>query len=768
MQRMPNLEELSLTGLLDEVTISTDRWGVAHIRASSARDVFMAQGFVAARDRMFQLDWWRRRYLGLVSAVLGPRYVERDRAARLFLYRGSIREEWLEYPQESIEAVKAFVSGINSWVSLTRANPNLLGPEFEALEYEPAYWVPHDLMRVRSHSLYANVEKELARALTVRDFGHEADGIRRPLDPPIQTVVPEGLDLSVLHHWVLDTYRLAVGPVAAFPAPMMMAEGSNNWVLSGDRTSTGRPILASDPHRATTGPSLRYLVHLTCPEFDVIGASEPFLPGVTMGHNGHVAFGLTIWPSDQEDLYVYELHPEDSLFYKYGESWERFTVVEEDVPTVDGTPAPVTMLFTRHGPVIRHDPSTGSAFAVRAAWLEPGMAPYLASLQYLRAKNATDFEAALDRWGCPSANHGFADADGNIGLAPRALIPIRRNWDGLMPVPGDGRYEWDGFRRTAELPVKVNPPIGFVASANEMNLTEFPDWEPVPVGYEWSPPYRMQRLTEVLENTERASLGSMADLQNDYLNIPARRLCAMLTEFGGEDHEAIAMLNAWDKRMTADSAPALLFDQWARVELRRTLFEDALAKYLSESDTLAALRWIIFDQTLVEDLSPDLRLIEVMAAADRMKLDRLLRDTLTATMQRLLDEFGPVNTWSWGDLHRSELVHPVYGFVTETAPWMTIGPSPKSGSAETVGFAAFDPISGTQTAGASFRMVVDVGDWDKTVAINTPGQVGDPRSNHYRDLYDLWLVDGYFPLSYTEGAVREVTETVTQLAPPNV
>ncbi|MGW7595518.1 penicillin acylase family protein, partial [Streptomyces rubiginosohelvolus] len=273
------------------MTIRTDRWGVPHIEASSADDAFLAQGWVAARDRLFQLDWWRRRGLGRTAEVLGTHYVERDRAARLFLYRGDIDEEWAAYGPRARSAVTRFVAGVNAWIAATVRDPGLLPPEFTELGYRPALW----------------------------EFGAEVEDLRRRRQPAVSPSVPEGLDLATVDPHVLDTYRLAMGPVATRPVPTRTLEGSNNWGVAGGRTMSGRPLLANDPHRAMSLPSLRYLVHLSCPEFDVIGAGEPALPGISIGHNGAVAFGLTIWPVDQEDLYVYEPHPDDDARYRYGD-----------------------------------------------------------------------------------------------------------------------------------------------------------------------------------------------------------------------------------------------------------------------------------------------------------------------------------------------------------------------------------------------------------------------------------------------------------------
>ncbi|MFE1932718.1 penicillin acylase family protein [Streptomyces sp. NPDC059474] len=761
---MEDSTPLRIPGLAQPVTIRTDCWGVPHIEASSADDAFLAQGWVAARDRLFQLDWWRRRGLGRTAEVLGAHYVERDRAARLFLYRGDIDDEWAAYGPRARSAVTRFVAGVNAWIAATERYPGLLPPEFIELGYRPALWEPEDVVRLRSHGLYGNLEQEVARAVTLREFGAEVEDLRRRREPAVSLSVPEGLDLAAVDPHVLDTYRLAMGPVATHPAPTRTLEGSNNWVVAGGRTKSGRPLLANDPHRAMSLPSLRYLVHLICPEFDVIGAGEPALPGISIGHNGSVAFGLTIWAVDQEDLYVYELHPDDDLRYRYGDGWESMEVVHERIPLPDGD-REVELRFTRHGPVIHSDAARGVAHAVRAAWLEPGTAPYLASLNYLDAGDGAAFVSSLDPWRAPGVNHVFADADGRIGWCPRALVPVRPNWDGLLPVPGDGRYEWAGFREARELPTVVDPAKGWVATANEMNLPEDGSWDPVPVSYEWYPPFRAQRLHEVLGADTHGDVAGSIALQNDDLSIVARSVCSLLPA-GGEDDgpdvsTGLVLLHDWDCRMSVGSAAAALFETWLRGPLRERLYRDALRPLVPHDQLEVALAWVVPDDSLSGDMTVQTELLNTCEDQTRV-----LVETLGIAVRRCRERLGDdPATWSWGRLNTSLLRHPLSQHADESLPWLRIGPRPKAGGPETVGVAVQDPATGVQTTGASVRFVVDVGNWDASVAINTPGQSGDPRSSHYDDLYDLWLAGEVFPLFSSPEAVRAHTESTEILHP---
>ena len=288
-----DLETVSyaVSGPRAPVEILIDRWGVPHIYASSRYDAFFAQGWGAARDRLWQIDLWRRRGLGLLSEVFGPSFVEKDRAARLFLYRGEMRGEWLAYGSDTKRVAKAFVSGVNEYVRLSREDPALLPEEFRLMGYLPSFWSPEDVARIRSHGLYQNLASEVERVLVLRDFGPEVEALRKPLEPPRDVALPEGLDLALIPADVLRVYELATAPVEFASGQSSHAkdmEGSNNWAISPVRTTTGRPILANDPHRAQSVPSLRYAIHLSAPGMDVIGAGEPALPGVSIGHNGKI------------------------------------------------------------------------------------------------------------------------------------------------------------------------------------------------------------------------------------------------------------------------------------------------------------------------------------------------------------------------------------------------------------------------------------------------------------------------------------------------
>jgi len=771
-------QQFEIAGLAAEVEILVDRWGVPHIYAGSHEDVYLAQGFNAARDRLFQIDLWRRRGNGWLSEVFGPAFVAQDRANRLFRYRGDMDAEWAAYGPATRAVVTAFTRGVNAYVGWLLEHPEHLPPEFVAYGYLPATWAPEDVVRFRTHGLFYNVEQELARALTLRDCGPEVEEVRHAREPRDPLVLPDGTDLALLSDEVLATYRLAFSPVDFTGAPHpgqweQGISGSNNWVVAGSRTATGRPLLANDPHRAVSLPSLRYLAHLDAPGMSVIGAGEPGLPGISIGHNGTVAFGLTIWPADHEDLYVYELDPADPGRYRYADGWEDFVVETDVVAIAGGEPVPVELLFTRHGPVVHRDPDRGFAVAVRAVWLQPGMSPYVASVGYQTARTADEFVEALSSWGAPGVNQVYATTEGDIGWKASALVPRRVGWDGSVPVPGDGRFEWDGFAPAQELPGIRNPACGWFASANEMNLPA--DRDPtLPFTYDWYSSARYERLAGWLGSAEAVTVEESLAMQWDALSVHARRLCAALAVVDAgrvRDGDVLDRLRAWDGDESTDSFEALVFEVWVRRHLRPWLLERLLERDgVPEPQRATARRTVLRDESMDADLRGDLRMLAAYAGGDERAVDEL-SGGVDASLRAALAEIearlgGDRSVWSWGRVHHTRLVNAALTGVEGVPPeWARLGPVPRAGSGDTVGMTGYG-ADFQQTIGSTFRMVIDVGEWDNSRAVNSPGQSGDPRSAHYGDLFPAWAAGGTFPLAYSRGMVEANVGTRIRLRPP--
>ncbi|MBB4685274.1 penicillin amidase [Amycolatopsis jiangsuensis] len=699
--------------------------------------------------------------MGQLSEVLGPSYVEQDRAARLFLYRGDMRAEWASYGPEAKLAATRFAEGINGYIDWLGRHPESVPPEFRTLGYQPAHWRPEDVVRIRTHAIGENLMWEVARARMVCLAGAGASRYLRSLHPDHVAKVPTGLDPCSVPADVLSVYDKATAAVT-FPKGVGTQKdiadatsGSNSWAIGPGRTATGRPILANDPHRGADAlPSGRYLAQLSAPGLNLTGAGEPWNPGIAIGHNGTVAFGLTNLPIDQTDLYVYDLDPADHSRYRYRGRWEPITKVTETIPVHGSAPVRRELGFTRHGPIVKIDEKAHKAFAVRTVWTEPGSSAYLGSLNYQRARNFGQFTAGMRKWGAPGSNLVYADTHGDIGYVPAGLTPRRTgaDYDGLLPVPGDGRYEWDGFHANSELPGQHNPPAGYFASANDYNL---PPGYPVVSNYEWQLPYRKQRIDELIEAKPGATVADSLAVQRDEKSLVATQLVPFVRALSSADPDtakAIALLSGFDGVASVESAPAALYETWIMKYLHsgwaHTLLPQDAADVLSQT--------INPDFSLVIDsfTHPDAWFGKDGAAAR----DKLILDTLPLAFHDVAGKLGedPAK-WRWGGLQYAQFNHPL------GSP--NVGPTPMGGDYATIHPSFFHPLTYQQVIGATFKMALDVGDWDASRAINAPGQSGDPRSPHYRDLNDLWASGGSFPLLSSRAEVERHLDTRIRLVP---
>ncbi len=740
---------LEVSGLSRPVTVLRDAWGIPHIYAETQDDLFFAQGFVAAQDRLFQMELWRRGAEGRLAEILGSKYVERDRITRLLRYRGDLDVEYASYAPDARSIVEAFVHGVNAYIATVG---DRLPIEFELAGFKPEPWTPEVcLSRVAALGVTGYATLEVARALLLRELGPEAAVDLIPSDPPVPLNAPEGLDLAAVEPRILAGF-LAAGQPVKFGADNR--EGSNNWVVDGTLSATGKPLLANDPHRAIGVPSLRWMVHLVGPGWNVIGAGEPALPGVAAGHNDRVAFGFTVVGIDQQDLYLEEVNPENPAQVRWGRGWAPIRIERETIQVKGAEPVQVELKFTSHGPVVHEDPARHRAWALRWVGSEPGTAGYLGSLSLNRARTWPEFLAALERWQVPSENLLYADVDGNIGWKVAGMTPIRKGWNGLLPVPGDGRYEWQGFVPAAELPQSFNPASHLLATANH-NIR--PEGYKHDLGYDWASRFRIDRLLEVLSQPGRKfTLEDFQRLQHDELSGPARGLVNLLVQAKrttGADTDAdlkpwIDRLAKWDRTASKDSAETPLYEIWLES------LPEAVLK-----ERVPASVWPIVENTAsTEDI---LRLLskptarwfgdDLPAGRDVVLLSSF-RKALAETFKRLGDDPA---AWRWGTLHRTGFQHPLAApnaGSEEARELFRLPALELGGDRDTVrvaGGAGFDVAFG-----ASFREILDVADWDRSVATSVPGQSGQPLSPHYSDLLPLWAEGRYFPLLYSRERIE--------------
>jgi penicillin G amidase len=778
-------ETIVARGLGAPAEIAIDCWGIPHLRASTCDDLFFVQGFNAARDRLWQIDLWRKRGLGLLAADFGPGYLAQDYAARLFLYRGDMAAEWASYAPDAQAICRAFVAGINAYVALIEREPVRLPAEFRLFGTRPARWAADDVVRVRTHALTRNAISEVQRANVLKRADLRTDLLRCGLNPMAEPRFADGVTPEDVPMEVLDLFKLATAPVSFDPSRLAARldeawtwikagdngdverataeEGSNNWVVHGSRTATGRPILASDPHRSHAVPSLRYLVQLTMPGFDAIGAGEPAVPGLSLGHNGRVAFGLTIFRADQEDVYVYETHADDPSLYRYGDGWEPFRRLDEIFAVKGEADQVLTLSFSKHGPILFEDKTRRRAVGLRTVWSEPGTAAYLGSLSVMRTRTVADFAAALAAWRTPSVNHVCADINGMIGWFAAGLVPIRRNWEGLLPVAGDGRFEWAGFLKANELPREIDSPKGFFATANEMNLPKGWPHEERRIGHEWAEASRAARIHEVLRGDQAHTLSAAGRLQTDVRSLPAMRLCHLIDGLPASSEDAakgLALLHEWDRDLDVASPAAALFEVWWTLHLKPALLlrlapDPALKPLLAPGD---------IDMLLGLLEQPD----ERFGVRPKDERDGLLLTTLAEAVCNCAARFDQQTAkWAWGRLHHGYFRHAASPlWPANLSPSCDVGPLPLGGSGSTPMHAGYRISDFRCISGASVRLIMDVGDWDNSVCINAPGQSGDPSSPHYGDLALLWARGEYAPLLYSRARVEEATVARVRLVPP--
>jgi penicillin amidase len=766
---------LEIPGLNESVEIFVDPWGISHIYAQNERDLFFAQGFNAARDRLFQFEIWRRQATGTVAEILGPREVKRDIGARLFMFRGDIEKEMAHYHPRGKQIIESFVAGVNAYIDLTRKDPSLLSMEFGLIGIEPQHWTP-EIVISRHQGLLGNITQELRTGRLVALIG--AEKVRDLLwfhpKQPILEIDPK-IERNLLFEDILGLYNAFRRPVRFQPADLIASAreeesvfrylagvdesarnqelqedsynmGSNNWVVSGEHTQSGFPIMANDPHRSLAVPSLRYMTHLVAPGWNVIGGGEPEIPGISIGHNEFGAWGLTVFRTDGEDLYVYETNPEDQNQYKFAGSWEEMICIKDTIQVKGKNAVPVTFKYTRHGPVVFENPDESVAYAIRCAWLEQGGAPYLASLRMDQARTFEEFREACKYSNIPGENMIWADKEGNIGWQAVGIAPVRRNYSGLVPVPGDGSYNWDFYLPIEEKPHLVNPASGIFISANaDVTPKEYKYWDAI--GYSWSDPYREDRLHELLNTGRKHSVADMAKYQTDYLSIPARTLIPMLNKISFPNQKTEFMksrISNWDYQVEQESVEASIYIAWEKA-MRTAYIQRFVPKEAQEYISIQMKH--IIDKLLFP--GPDFGKDPLVAR------DEFMAACFETALEDLKKELGTdINQWQYGQIANKHVLikHPLSNAVNDSIrKILEVGPAPRGGYGLTVNSTS---NAQNQRSGASFRMIVDTGDWDHCLGSNTPGQSGDPHSPFYSNLFDLWVQDRYFPVYYSRDQIE--------------
>ena len=767
---------IQLKQLNRPVEVMRDQWGVNHIYAKDQHDLFFAQGYLAARDRLFQFEIWRRQATGTVSEILGPRELNRDIGTRLFLFRGDMKTEMEHYHPEGEMIIRAYVDGVNAYIEEQLKEPDNLPIEFKLLNIKPHFWTP-EVVISRHQGLLGNISRELKTGRAVAKVGAERVNELawfHPKKPLLE--LDTAIDGNLLDHNILELYSAYRKSVSFLPSDLdsslnipdmsrynaellnstlpreendeeMFTTGSNNWIVGGKLTENGHAVMANDPHRSIAIPSLRYMVHLVAPGWNVIGGGEPEIPGISIGHNEHGAWGLTVFSTDGEDLYVYDLNPDQTDQYNYKGKWETMESIHETIQVKGAKDTLVTLRYTRHGPVCYMDTVNHKAYAVRCAWLEPGGAPYLASLRMNQADSWDAFRDACAYSNIPGENMVWAGTDGTIGWQAVGIAPVRRNFSGLVPVPGDGRYEWDGFLPIKEKPHIVNPESGFFATANQ-NVTpeNYTYWDAI--GYSWADPYRGNRINDLLGSGQKFTMKDFEALQTDYFSIPAQILVPYLEniQFSSEQANlATKKLLHWDYILDTNSIAATIYTEWEkqiRIKAKAQFVPDEIRQIVPLFLT-QVITWIQHPET-------------IFGHHPETQRDLLLQNSFLHALNVLIERLGAdMETWHYGQEKNKHVTifHP-FGELSEDSLLneLNAGPAIRGGYSYCVGMTGYSP---NQTSGASFKIIVNTGDWDDTRAMNTPGQSGNPNSPFYKNLFEMWANDQYFPLYYS----REKIET---------
>lgn len=741
-----------LDGLRGTVEVMRDRWGIPHIYAQDDLDLFFAQGFVHAQDRLWQMEFNRRAASGRLSEIFGPVTLDTDRFLRTVGLRRAAEAEAAQLGDEMTRVLQAYADGVNAYIASRRGRLPL---EFALLRYAPEPWSPVDSVafgKLMAWTLSGNWDSEILRAHLVSRFGEAGMERLMPAYPAgMPVIVPAGADYR--------PFRSAAALRLAAHAPARNGTGSNNWVIAGSRTTTGTPILANDPHLEAAMPSIWYEMDLSSERFHVAGATFAGAPGVIIGHNARIAWGVTNAGPDVQDLYLERFDPDDPTRYEFKGQWEQATVVEESI-VVKGRRDPLILpvRITRHGPILNGVVDGLDAFvALRWTALDPGT--ILGSVLRLnQARNWGEFREALKLWTVPAQNFVYADVDGNIGYQLPGRIPVRAKGDGLLPVPGwMGEYEWVGEIPFEELPSSFNPERGYVITANNRII---PDGYKHFIAAEWDPGFRAQRIETMLTAQPKVSPEVVADMQLDTTSLPAQ---AILRSLRGvqvtEEPEAslLAELRAWDGVLAPESSAAAIYEAF-RVALSRLLFEDALGpemfkRYLDRSDawTLTILR--LFDEPSSPWWGPAGR-------------DALVGKALAEARETLTQRLGSnQSNWTWGRLHLMRFEHPM-GRVPALGRIFNATAPPTGGDAFTVNNGGFSVKTFRQVIVASYRQILDVGNWDRSMAIHTTGQSGLPFHRHYKDFITAWATGQYHPLFFSSVKVLETVESSLTLAPP--
>ncbi len=764
-------------GLTDEVEILRDQWGIPHIYATTETDVWRAQGYVHAQDRLWQMELQRRVAHGRLAAIFGAQVLEADRLSRTIGFGRCAAREFESLDADTLAVLEAYAAGVNAHLA---AIGTRLPAEFTVVRLKPEPWTALDSLacaRLIAWSMSGNWESELLRTLLVERLGPErAAGLEPEYPAGHPTMLPGKEGLQQVAGLLLSQYDLARH---WFGAPGQPGVGSNAWAVDGKHSATGKPLLASDPHLPVQMPCFWYENHLEVGQADLrlAGASTPGIPGIWMGHNDAVAWGTTNSPVDTQDLYVEQPNPAHPGQFRFEEQWEDAQVVAEWIE-VRGQPEPVAypVTITRHGPLL-NDLLTETErpgyppLALRWAGHEVrGFVPALLRLN--RARSWREFQDALQAWATPVHQFVYADRDGHVATMMAGLVPVRSEGIGALPAPGwTGTHEWTGWIPAGELPHAIDPEAGFVVSANHKAAgDDYPHF----LTLEWAPGFRARRINEVLKNKPRYTRRDFEVLQTDILSGPAQQLVAYFSTLNPSnpwERTALRQMVEWNYRTSRESVGAAVYEL-CHLHLLQKVYGDKLGPALP--GYLGQARNALFGLTSFQGRA-SARLLQLLeendpywyAAGGRHRSrEELLAEVLRDAVQTLLETVGDnPRRWQWGRFHQVAFRHPLG---TSRLGWMfSRGPYALDGDNDTVALAAVPlklPVTFANVV-VAYRQVIDLDDFDRSLSVLNTGQSGQPGSPHYADQIEPWREGEYHPMLWSRAQVEEYLENRLLLKP---
>ncbi|MFE8699483.1 penicillin acylase family protein [Cytobacillus sp. FJAT-54145] len=743
---LPNIDgEVDLGVLIEPVTVIRDEIGVPHIKAENEHDLYIAQGYTQAQDRLFQMDLSRRQASGRLSEVVGEAAVDRDKYFRTLGLRRAAEKSYAAYSEEAKKVMELFAQGVNLYMDELRENGKW-PIEFTILGYEPEEWTPVDSLTIgkfMAYDLGGHWESQAFRHYLLQNFPEDKAYDLFPSYPKDAPYIISKEDLNIE-----KSFATVITPHEF--------NGSNNWVVSGEKTKSGKPILADDPHLSLATPSIWYQMHLQAPTVNVSGVIFAGIPGIILGHNEHIAWGVTNTGPDVQDLYIEKRNPDAKDEFLYNDNWEKAEVIKEPIKVKDKETIDYEVVITRHGPIVSEFAAeSGQDTALSLQWtaLQPSN-ELEAVLNMNKATNWTEFEKALEQFHTPAQNFVFASTDGTIAYKANGKIPIRKKGDGLLPVPGwTDEYEWIGYVPYDELPRTVNPKEGFISTANNKVIN---DEYPYHISHNWAQPYRQMRIQEFLKEHNDITVEDMQKLQMDQMNLQAREFVPIfLDQLEASDNkrvkEALSLLDEWDYKDDKDSPEALIFNIWMR-NIPKILFDDQIS--VEMLDLFKGQKQVIDELIRRADEGNPGPWIE-----DKGGLVKVLENALTLTLTEIESSQGnKMSSWKWGDYHQVAFAHPLAGVKPLNYLFNHKGPIAVGGSSVTVQAAAYR-ADGTVNHGGSWRFVIDTNDMNTGYHLVGPGQSGHALSKWYDNQMDDWVNGDYHMTKLSEYNGKTLTLT---------